>query len=272
MLETTFLILLGLGLIAGILAGLLGIGGGILFTPILFVVFSDAGIENPVVLTIGTSLFCTFIAACGSSLRQYNQQNFYWNEGLKVGLLGAAGVTLGKWVITQPFYSKQVFVIFFSVLLLYVAWMFFRRSYKVKISTAIDTTAIGWRESTFAGGVGGFVAALAGIGGGGVMVPIINLFYKKAFAKVVSISSLAIVFISFSGWVQLAFTTSSAQPFTDFAIGFVDFGAALPLAIGAMIGGFAGAFITLKINQRYLQYAFALLALVMAVKLLTEGF
>ena len=272
MLDITFLILLGLGLMAGILAGLLGIGGGVLFTPILFVVFTEAGIADPVVITIGTSLFCTFIAAFGSSVRQYHQQNFYWSEGLKVGVLGAVGVTLGKQVITSAFYSQQVFVIFFSLLLLYVAWMFIRRGENNTLKGEINTQPVRWSQAVITGGVGGFVAALAGIGGGGVMVPVLNLYYRKAFKKVVSISSLAIVFISLSGWIQLAFTVDSSQSLTNYVLGAVDFGAALPLAIGAMGGGFLGALINLKVKRRYLQYAFGLLALMMAVKLLAEVF
>lgn len=272
MFDITFLILLGLGVIAGVLAGLLGIGGGILFTPILFVIFSDAGIANPVVLTIGTALFCTFIAAFGSSVRQYGQQNLYLNEGVKVGLLGAVGVTIGKWVITAPFYNKQVFVIFFSLLLLYVSWIFIQRGKQKSAQAPGDNKPLSWVQVAVSGGFGGFVAALAGIGGGGVMVPLMNLFYKKAFQKAVSISSLAIVFISLSGWLQLAFLSQSGQTLTPYAVGHVDFGAALPLAIGAMGGGFFGALLNLKINRQYLQYAFAVLALAMAVKLLAEVF
>ena len=271
MLDITFLILLGLGLVAGTLAGLLGIGGGILFTPVLFVVFSRAGIKDPVVLTIGSSLFCTFIASLGSSVRQYRQQNFFWGEGLKVGVLGAVGVTLGKWVITAPFYSKQVFVIFFSVLLFSVAWMFINRGVSAPESES-EHISISSKEAGVAGGLGGFVAALGGIGGGGVMVPILNLFYQKPFKKVVSISSLAIVFISLSGWLQLALAGNNIGTLTYYAWGYVDFGAALPLSMGAMAGGFLGALINLKIERRYLQYGFAALAISMAVKLLTEVF
>lgn len=271
MVEVAFLVLLGIGLMAGILAGLLGIGGGILFTPVLFVVFSRAGIKDPVVLTIGSSLFCTFIAAFGSSIRQYRQNNFYWNKGLKVGVLGAIGVTVGKWVITAPFYSKQVFVVFFSVLLLYVAWMFVNRGASSILGNKSDS-AISLKEASVAGALGGFVAALGGIGGGGVMVPILNLFYKKPFKKVVSISSLAIIFISFSGWVQLALVENSAGTLTNYALGYIDFGAALPLSLGAVAGGFLGALINMKVKRRYLQYGFAVLAITMAIKLLTEVF
>lgn len=272
MLEATFFMLLVLGLMAGSLAGLLGIGGGILFTPVLFVVFGRAGIQDPVVLTIGSSLFCTFIAAFGSSVRQYRQDNFYWSEGLKIGALGAVGVTLGKWVITAPFYSKQVFVVFFSVLLLYVAWMFVNRGKSKGADPYTANNSVNLKEASVSGGLGGFVAALGGIGGGGVMVPILHLFYEKPFKKVVSISSLAIVFISFSGWLQLALINNPAGTLTSYAWGYVDFGAALPLSIGAIVGGFLGALYNMKIQRRYLQYGFALLAVVMAVKLLTEVF
>lgn len=267
----TFLVLLTLGILAGIIAGLFGLGGGILFTPILFVVFSDAGIENPVVLTIGTSLFCTFIAAIGSSIRQYNQQNFYWTEGIRVGFLGAVGVTMGKWLITSDYYSQTEFVIFFSLLLLYVSYMFVRRGRSDTQSVTVSSEPVLWKESIFIGGLGGFVAALAGIGGGGVMVPLLNLYYKRAFKRAVSISSLAIVFISLSGWLQLALS-KTAVSLTPYHAGFVDFGAALPLAFGGLLGGFLGAFLNLKIDRRYLQVAFAALAVGMAVKLFLEVF
>jgi uncharacterized membrane protein YfcA len=266
------LILLLLGVLAGIVAGLFGLGGGILFTPILFIVFSDAGIENPVVLTIGSSLFCTFIAAFGSSVRQFQQKNFYWSEGVTIGLMGAGGIYLGKLVITSPYYSQQEFVIFFSLLLIYVAYMFYRRGARPKNEIDQDERPVTLPQSFATGGLGGFVAALAGIGGGGVMVPLMNLLFKKSFARSVSISSLAIVLISLSGWLQLGLVENGVGTLTEFHWGYVDFGAAFPLAVGGLLGGFLGALFNLKINRRYLQYAFSVLAIAMAVKLLAEVF
>ncbi len=268
----TILILLGLGLLAGILAGLFGIGGGILFTPVLFVVFSNAGVSNAVVLTIGTSLFCIFIASSGSSFWQYRQNNIYWKEGAKVGLSGILGVSLGKLVITSAWYSQKVFVLFFSFLLFFVAYRFIRRGSTENKTNGTNKKSISLSQASITGGLGGFAAALGGIGGGGVMVPIMNLYYRIAFQKAVSISSLAIVFISLAGWLQLSLSASVAETLTGYSWGFVDFGAALPLAFGGLIGGVAGARFNLKINRRYLQYAFALLAVTMAVKLLVEVF
>lgn len=271
------IILLILGIVAGILAGIFGIGGGILFTPILFIVFGDAGIPDPVVLTIATSLFCTFVASAGSSYRQLRQNNFYFREGIKVGILGAVGVTLGKWVITSSYYNKEIFVLLFVVLLLYVAYMFYRRGRRDEVNSAGDTMVkrpITTGQAALTGGLGGFVAALAGIGGGGVMVPILNLGFKKSFKKTVSISSLAIVVISFAGWVQLALLSNgrAVQTLTSMHLGYVDFGAAFPLAVGGLAGGFAGAWLHLKVKQKHLQVSFALLAVGMAIKLIADTF
>lgn len=270
------LLLLLLGVIAGVLAGLLGIGGGILFTPILFILFNNAGLENPVLLAIASSLFCTFIAALASSIRQYQQQNLYPVEGLRVGLLGAIGVSVGKQVVTSSYYSETEFIMVFSLVLLYVSWVFFRRGSSTDQTAAADeshrqeTPRADLPKAAVTGGAGGFIAALAGIGGGGVMVPIMNLYYGFPFRKAVSISSLAIVLISLSGWLQLGFMSVDAGALTRYVWGYVDFGAALPLSVGGMAGGFLGALLNLKVDRTYLQYGFALLALAMAAKLISE--
>jgi uncharacterized membrane protein YfcA len=186
--------------------------------------------------------------------------------------LGAIGVFFGKLVITSPYYNKKEFVIFFSLLLLYVAFMFYRRGSQKKAEIKNTDHPLGWSQSLLTGGFGGFVAALAGIGGGGVMVPLMNLLYKKDFSKAVSISSLAIVIISLSACIQLGLAGNNIQTLTAYHWGYVDFGAALPLAAGGLIGGFLGALINLKIDRHYLQYAFSALAIGMALKLLTEVF
>ncbi len=258
-----FLLLLLLGLVAGVLAGLLGIGGGLLFTPIFFYIFQGAGLEQPVVWTVGTSLFCTFTASLSSSLQQIRQHNLYLKQGLKVGLLGIAGVTAGKMIVESSFYTETVFVFFFALLLIVVAVLFYRRG---SGEEPVDHARfeVGWRKAAAAGGGGGMVAAMAGVGGGIVMVPILNLLYKIELFRTVSISSLAIVVISLFGWLQFAFFTQAGDGVTHYALGSVDFGTALPVILGAFTGGLAGARLNRVIGERVVQLAFALLVVVVA--------
>lgn len=267
------LILLVVGLAAGVLAGLFGVGGGILFTPALFLVFSEAGVARPVIWTIASSLFCTFVSALSSSVRQGQQQNLYWSQGIRVGIFGAVGTFVGKQLSTSVYYSEQEFVVFFSLLLLFAAYVFARRGRQKSEQSdpsAIDT--IRFRRGSLIGGAGGFLASLAGIGGGTAMVPLMNLYYKLPIKQAVSVSSLAIVIISLAGWLQLGAMDPSGGGLTAYSFGYVDFGAALPLVIGGLAGGFAGAWLNLKLNRRLLQWGFALLALSVAVKLLTDVF
>ncbi|MEO1023209.1 MAG: sulfite exporter TauE/SafE family protein [Bacteroidota bacterium] len=264
-----FFSLLGIGLLAGIVAGLLGVGGGIIFTPVLFVLFDEAGVENPVIWTIGSGLFCTFVATTGSTIRQYVQNNMFWSEGIKLGVLGSIGVFLGKLIVTSPYYNRVSFVLFFTAMLVYVSFMMIRRGRDVHDEYERDFGVLGWLGAFFTGGAGGFVAALAGVGGGGIMVPIMNTLYKQPFRKAVSISQLGMTIMVATGWIQLALLENPTTAISPVTLGYVDFGAAFPLSLGGLIGGFGGALLNHQIPRRYLQIGFALLTLAVATKLLT---
>lgn len=255
--------LLIVGVFTGIIAGIFGIGGGVLFTPILFFVFNSSGVEHAVVWTIGTSLFCTFTAALSSSIQQGKQKNSYLGEGIRVGLFGAIGVYFGKRISTSEFYTEELFVAIFACLLLVVSYMFFKRGQSEKRKTA-NGKPVAFKESTITGLGGGFVAAIAGVGGGVVIVPALNLGYKINMAKAVSVSSLAILIISLSGWLQFAFESISMAGATNYTVGFVDFGTGLPLIIGAFAGGFIGVKSAEKLPQDKRQIMFSVLSVIVS--------
>jgi hypothetical protein len=257
-----------IGLAAGLIAGLMGVGGGIIFTPVLYFLFENAGVEQSVQWSVSSGLFCTFIAASSSTVRQALQKNLFPKEGVLLGILGAIGISMGKQLLTSPYYNRTEFVIFFSIILFYAAYMMFNRGRDTMSEKIREYKDLGFGQLFITGGVGGFIASLAGVGGGGVMVPIMNLFYKQPFRKAVSVSQLGMTLMLAAGVIQLAMTSNTSAGITEFALGYVDFGAALPLSVGGLIGGFAGAFLNHKINRKYLQWAFALLSVVMATRLI----
>jgi uncharacterized protein len=257
------LILLFIGVVAGIVAGFLGVGGGLFFTPIFFLMYTQHGVENPVLWTIGTSLFCTFIASFSSTIQQIYQHNLYWSQGLKVGVLGAAGVFLGKWIVQTPVYTETVFVIFFACLLCFVAYQFFSRGAGQKVVVE-NPDKMDWSKAIVTGGLGGTMAAMAGIGGGTVMVPLMNLWYKIGLSRAVSISSLAIVIISLSGWIQFALLVDAGNAITSYSVGAVDFGTAFPVMIGAFAGGILGVKFNDKASDNFVQIGFSVMVLIVA--------
>jgi len=264
-------LLLILGVCTGVLAGIFGIGGGVLFTPVLFFIFSSTGLEQPVAWTIGTSLFCTFSASLSSSIQQFNQKNSFLGEAIKVGLFGVAGVYVGKQITTSSYYTESLFVTIFAILLFIVAGLFYRRGRFAKLGSSADTF-ISWRKSVASGFGGGMIAALAGVGGGVVVVPALNLWYKVDIAKAVSVSSFVVVIISLAGWLQFALFSGSVAGITRFSLGFVDFGTSFPLIVGAFSGGFIGVWAGKKIPESGRQKAFSLLAVGIACSMVYSLF
>lgn len=257
------------GLAAGTVAGLFGVGGGIMFTPVLFILFSASGIENPSVWAIGTSLFCTFTASLSSSIQQRSGKNFFWWQGIAVGLSGTVGIYAGKQIVTSPFYSDDLFVLIFSILLIFVAVLFFKGE-KSDPEPTISQHTMNIPKAFGAGSFGGFIAALAGVGGGIVLVPVMNIAYKLNLKKAVSISSLAIVLISFSGWIQYALFAGHPEGLTPYTVGYVDFGSGLPLVIGAFAGGFAGVRIGHRASQSFVRVGFGLFLLIISLSMILQ--
>jgi uncharacterized protein len=270
------ILLLILGLIAGLIAGLFGVGGGIIFTPVLFFLFEQAGISNAVPWAVASGLMCTWITSLASVVRQYNQQHLFIKEGLLLGFFGALGISLGKWVLLSPYYSRTEFIIVFSSLLFYSAVLMFMRGRKKETHTEAaaegSSPLFSPKQASVTGVIGGGIASLAGVGGGGTMVPIMNLFFKQHFRKAVSISHLGMFIMITVGVLQLMAEqpalNGSGQSLTQWTLGYVDLGAVNSMGWTALIGAYGGAWLNHKVPRHYLQLGFGLLALIMGTRLL----
>jgi uncharacterized protein len=265
------LLLIVIGMFAGLLAGLLGIGGGIIFAPVLFYMFEAQGIAQPEVWAIGSSLLCTLATSASASVTQRQMHTMSTSESLKVGVFGIAGTVIGKMFVVSEYFSSRVFLTIFLIILIYTGVQFIRKA----LNKAPDTSPgedrpVKWKEATSIGGGGGLVAALTGIGGGIVMVPVMNMIYKISFQKAVSISVGAIVIISLSGVVQLAFSNPGDAGISPYTIGFIDLGSSFALVIGAVLGAFSGTWLQSRVNLKVLNLLFAAMLLIAAARMLWD--
>ncbi|AXJ02007.1 hypothetical protein CYPRO_2768 [Cyclonatronum proteinivorum] len=273
-----FLILLLIGIFGGILAGMLGVGGGLIFTPVLIFLFTDS-LEDPLPWIIGTSLLCTFAASLSSVRKHVRMNNFFKKDSLRVGAFSLAGTAAGVAVVQSAWYSQTEFSILFSGLLFFTAYKFiFKKKTVIKPEDAahdenlLRDGSLSTPQSLAIGTAGGTVATLAGVGGGVIMVPLMTMLLRQPYLKAISISSAAIVFISFFGWGQLALGSPEESGTTAYTLGYVDFGAALPLIAGALIGANYGVYATSRIPKTYMEFVFGLLALAVAARLLWRVF
>ena len=92
------ILLLGVGLLAGFLAGLFGVGGGIILVPILLYFFQNIGVSSLVAthLTFGTSLLIIVFTSASSAYEYSRNGHVVWKGVLWMGLSSVAGAWLGS--------------------------------------------------------------------------------------------------------------------------------------------------------------------------------
>ncbi len=266
------LLLLLAGLAAGFIAGLVGVGGGIIFAPVLFFYFQAAGVSAAVLtpLTLGSSLLCTLLVALASAYYQHQRGAVLVRLMVIVGLCSALAVYgTTRFVTTQPWYTPEVFQVIFSVVLLtVVARMLLKQPGD---TPAADPASADASQHSLAalfgtGTVAGAVSSAVGVGGGVVLVPAYNSFLRIPIHKAVGTSSATIVLISLAGVLAYSLRGLAADvPAT--ALGYVD-ARALLLCLPALLTARWGVQAAHKINVRTLQATFGLVAVLVAGRLL----
>ena len=102
------------GLLAGALGGLFGVGGGIIFVPALVLLFGLGQVEAE-----ATSLLAIIPVVLAGTWRQHLYGNVRWRAALVIGVVAVAGVELG--VLTAKSLSEETLQRLFGLLLLVVA-------------------------------------------------------------------------------------------------------------------------------------------------------
>jgi uncharacterized protein len=103
-----------IGLLAGALGGLFGVGGGLIFVPALVLLFDFGQVEAE-----ATSLLAIIPVVLAGTWRQHLYGNVRWRPALVIGLTAVAGVELG--VLTAKSLPEETLQRLFAVLLLVVA-------------------------------------------------------------------------------------------------------------------------------------------------------
>src|SRR3954449_6989886 len=113
-----------LGLLGGVVGGMLGVGGGIVFVPTLALVF---GLEQ--VDAEATSLLAVIVVGVVGAWRQYGYGNVRGRDGALMGALSLAGVAAG--VAVANVLPEQALKWLFAAFMLYFAQSLFRRALRV---------------------------------------------------------------------------------------------------------------------------------------------
>lgn len=263
-LVSAFLII-GYG--TGILVGMLGIGGGIIFVPLLYFLLPFTGIDISQIsyLAIGTSLFAGCIASIGSGSKHFRSNNV---DGKKTVLL-SAGSVLASFIVpyfvveVKPLYLQIAFAAVFMVV---AVKMMLENSASnfLSVQKSIPDAYL-----FFFGISIGTISAFVGIGGGILLVPILIFFYLVDVKKAIGTSAVVTAF------TMLASTASyGAQDpkgiIAGSQVGYIYLMAGIPMGCASFIGAFRGVKIMNKTSSRAVKKIFSFLLIVVVLKIILE--
>jgi hypothetical protein len=254
-----WLIYLIVGCLAGLGAGLLGIGGGLVIVPALVWVYSQMGDVSQVMHTaVGTSLATIIFTSLSSSYSHYLYHNINWQvlRYLMPGLVVGAGA--GSVFIVSS--SNSVLQMIFITYLLVVAFKFWLPiSRTTTYPKFLNRTALG-----FFGFIAGGLSALVGIGGGTLIVPYLSnagLAMKQAIGS----SSVCGFPIALVAVICLLIMQYSDVTHADITMAIIDWKAVAGITSTSLLFARLGAKLTTLVSVNVLQKLFSVLLIIVAV-------
>ncbi len=264
-----FILLLLAGLIGGLLAGLSGIGTGIIMLAVIPFALEAYDIPESyfVSITIANTVFATMMSSLINVFTSLRQRGFYKKETIWISLTAMAVALIAfETIVKSDFYSKTLFSTFIIVYLMVIVIQVFR---KLKLSNVL-AEKITNTKMIMTGTAAGLIAALTGLGGGTVVVPLLNLWMRVDIKKAKTISFGTI----FSIALLLSINNVFLEPDTGIngTVGLLLLPVILPLGIGVIIGSPLGVLLGEKLSSRKITIIFLVMTIIVIIEKLVTIF
>lgn len=260
-----FLLFVGVGCVVGFLAGLFGVGGGILMVPVLIFSYEQSGI-SPLVLThiaIGTSLFVIFFTSLLSAYQHGKQGNIDWRSALFLGV--ASSLSAFGMAKLAALLSGRFLRITFALMVMISALKMLTESKTIAEKKLEWTSKPNNLGLVGVGLLAGMVASLAGIGGGVVTIPMMYYFLGMPLKLAVGTSSATIIITALFSVAGYIYNGMGRPGLPEWNLGFVDLRRGIALAIGTIFLARVGAYVSFKTHPFLLRKLFALFLLFVSI-------
>ena len=252
--------------VAGFMAGLLGVGGGIIIVPALYYAFTvlDFELITRMHLAVGTSLAIIIPTSIISTKTHMEFDAVDFKMVKSFGLFILIGVVLGTFLAVNL--KTPTLVLFFSIFAFMVGLFFiFLREKLVENPKTISDIV-----KNISGVVIGFISIPLGIGGGSLMVPFMRTFgydIRKSIGTAAAVGFL----IAISGTITMIIGGKIINNInTPFSVGYINllgFAVFVPVT---MIMARLGAKAVYKINKKLLSKIFGTFLLIVSVRSFIE--
>jgi uncharacterized membrane protein YfcA len=264
--EAWWITYLALGLLVGLLAGMLGIGGGVVIVPLLVFLFNAQHLpaERVLHLALGTSL-ASIVFTNLSSVRAHHAHNAVRWDIVRSTAPGIIIGTLVGTLLAEHLSSRHLAIVFTAFVLFSSLQMLLDR--RPKPSRQLPGTLGMW---TAAVGIGA-LCSLVGVAGGILIVPLLimcNIPMRNCIGTSAA-AGLPISIAGAAGYILMGLGKAHLPPYS---IGYVYIPALSGLVLGTFVTVPFGARIAHSIPVARLRQIFAIVLLVLAVKMVIALF
>ncbi len=250
-----------LGASAGLLAGLLGVGGGIIIVPMLTFLFSSQHLPDAHVahMAIGTSL-ATIAFTSISSMRSHHARGAVeWGIFRRISPGILTGTLVGAWVAAQL--STSFLKVFFVVFIVYVSIQMF-----LEANPSPRKPAGGLKMFGFGSLIGG-ISALVGIGGGTMSVPFL-IWHSVPIRSAIGTSAAIGFPIAISGTLGYILNGLGETTLPPYSLGYIYLPALFGVSLMSILTAPLGAKIAHRVPVKALKKGFACFLILVAGKML----
>ena len=252
--------------IAGFMAGLLGVGGGIIIVPALYYAFTvlDFDIATRMHLSVGTSLAIIIPTSVISSRTHMEYDAVDFKLVKSFGIFIVLGVIGGTFLAVNL--KTSTFVLFFSVMAFIVGlfFIFFREKVVENPKKIKDSI------KNISGIIVGFISVLLGIGGGSLMVPFMRTFGYDIRKSIGTASAIGFL-IALSGTITMITGGKIvANINTPFSIGYINLLGFIVFVPVTMLMARIGAKAVYKIEKKLLSKIFGTFLIAVSIRSFIE--
>ncbi|MDC3058778.1 sulfite exporter TauE/SafE family protein [Candidatus Pelagibacter sp.] len=248
--------------VAGFMAGLLGVGGGIIIVPALYYAFTilDFDIATRMHLSVGTSLAIIIPTSIISTKThmEYDAVDFKLIKSFGIFILfGVIGGTFLAVNLKTP-----AFVLFFSIMAFIVGLFFiFFREQLLKNPKMISDSA-----KNISGIIIGFISVLLGIGGGSLMVPFMRTFGYDIRRSIGTAAGVGFLIAVFGTITMITGGKIVDNINTPYSFGYVNLLGFLVFVPVTMIMARVGAKAVYKIDKNTLSKIFGIFLIIVSIR------
>ncbi len=261
----TVLLYLAVGAFAGLLAGLLGIGGGLVIVPALTFTFAAQNMPHAHILhlALGTSLTTIIFTSISSLLAHHKRGAVMWSAvaSLAPGIL--IGTFFGTWVAAQL--TTDFLRFFFGVFLFWVATQML-----LGIKPSATRELPGTAGMFTSGSLIGIFSSLVGIGGGSLSVPFL-VFHNMEMHRAIGTAAAIGLPIALAGAVGNVLNGWEVSPLPAGAVGYVYLPGLFGISVASVCTAPLGAKLAHRLPVTRLKKIFAVLLYVVGAKMLFSG-